>query len=51
MNAILIMSKEGSQQFCITVHPQLMSLASKLKVGYIDDLTLGGPEAQVARDD
>jgi hypothetical protein len=25
-----------------------MSLASELKVGFMDDLTLGGPEAQVA---
>ena len=49
----IIMSKEGSQQgdplgpaqFCITLHPLLMSLTSELKVGFMDDLTLGGPEA------
>ena len=53
----IIMSQEGSQQgdplgpamFCSTIQPLLLSLASELKEGYMDDLNLGGPEAQVAR--
>ena len=48
-----VMSMEGSQQgdplgpalFCTTIQPLLLSLVSELKVGYMDDLTLGGPEA------
>ena len=54
----VILSQEGSQQgdpldpalFCSTIHPLLLSLASEFKVGYMDDLTLGGPETQVALD-
>jgi hypothetical protein len=53
-----IISQEGSQQgdplgpvlFCSTIQPLLISLDSEFKVGYMDDLTLGGPEAEVARD-
>jgi hypothetical protein len=53
-----ILSQEGPQQgdplgpvqFCNTIHPMLQSLDSELKEGYMDDLTLGGPESQVARD-
>jgi hypothetical protein len=53
-----ILSREGPQQgdplgpglFCNTVQPLLQSLSSELDEGYMDDLTLGGPESQVARD-
>ena len=53
------MSKEGLQQgdpqlgpaqFCTKLQPLRMSLTSEFKGGFMDDLTLGGPEAQVARD-
>jgi len=53
-----ILSQEGPQQgdplgpalFCNTIQPLLLSLFSDFKEGYMDDLTLGGPETQVARD-
>jgi len=53
-----ILSKEGPQQgdplgaalFCNSIQPLLTSLHSELPVGYMDDLTLGGEESQVARD-
>lgn len=46
----LIQSQEGVQQgdplgpllFCLTLQPILNSLSSKLRVGYLDDVTLGG---------
>lgn len=53
-----IHSSEGPQQgdplgpllFCNSIHPLLLSLTSLLILAYMDDVTLGGPEAQVARD-
>ena len=54
----IILSQEGIQQgdplgpllFCLTVQPLLLSLQSSLTVGFMDDVTLGGPETTVARD-
>ena len=54
----IIWSRQGPQQgdpngsglFCNTIQPLLQTLQSELVEGYIDDLTLGGPEQQVARD-
>ena len=48
-----ILSQEGPQQgdplgpalFCNAIQPLLMSLTSELRVGYMDDLTIGGPES------
>ena len=53
-----IMSQEGPQQgdsldpwlFCDTIHPLLVSLNSVLRLGYMDDLTVGGPQKTVAKD-
>jgi len=53
-----VSSQEGAQQgdplgpllFCLTIHPLLSSLSSKLVIGYLDDITLGGDEATVAAD-
>jgi len=53
-----IMSQEGPQQgdplgaslFCNAAQPLLLSLTSELTEGYMDDLTIGGPESQVAED-
>jgi hypothetical protein len=52
------MSEEGPQQgdplgsveFCITIHDLLNELKSELCVGYLDDLTAGGPVQQVESD-
>ena len=46
----IIPSDEGVQQgdplgpllFCITIHPLLSSCAAELRLGYLDDITLGG---------
>ena len=54
----IVRSEEGPQQgdplgpalFCETLQPLLMSLKSALKIGYMDDLTLGGDETRVAAD-
>ena len=54
----VILSQEGPQQgdalgpllFCKTIQPLLASLHSVLKLGYMDDLTLGGPQETVAKD-
>jgi len=54
----MIMSEEGAQQgdplgpllFCVTVQPLLSSLQSPLTVGFMDDLTLGGPQSVVEQD-
>ena len=51
-------SCEGPQQgdpiglllFSNTIHPLLASLNSELTIGYLDDLTLAGPESVVADD-
>ena len=53
-----ISSQEGVQQgdplgpllFCLTIQPILSSLSSKLKVGYLDDITLGGHANAVNKD-
>jgi hypothetical protein len=53
-----IYSKEGPQQgdplgpllFCGTINKLLLSLVCKLKLAYMDDVTLGGSESQVAND-
>jgi len=53
-----IMSQEGPQQgdplsaslFCNTIQPLLQSLSSPLVSGYMDDVTIGGPEDRVASD-
>ena len=53
-----LMSNEGPQQgdpigpllFSNTIHPLLESLESELPLGYLDDLTLGGPQSVVAAD-
>jgi len=52
------MSQEGPQQgdplgpllFCNTIHPLLESLGSVLRLGYMDDVTLGGSQGIVAKD-
>ena len=54
----IIMSQEGPQQgdplgpllFCNSIHPLLISLSSALRLGYVDDVTLGGSQETVARD-
>ena len=54
----VIMSEEGPQQgdplgpllFCTTIHPLISSLGSDLTLGYLDDLTLAGPQSVVATD-
>ena len=54
----LIQSAEGVQQgdplgpllFCLVIHPILSSLTSPFKIGYMDDVTIGGNIAMVARD-
>ena len=53
-----ICSQEGIQQgdplgpllFCLTIHPILSSLSSNFIVGYMDDVTIGGPASTVADD-
>jgi hypothetical protein len=53
-----ILSREGPQQgdplgaslFCTTIQPMLASLISALVLGYMDDVTIGGTEDQVAND-
>ena len=54
----VILSQEGPQQgdplgpllFCSTIHPLISSLSSDLTLGYLDDLTLAGPQSVVAAD-
>ena len=54
----VIWSAEGVQQgdplgpllFCLVLHPILLSLDSPLKIGFMDDVTLGGDIALVAED-
>ena len=53
-----VLSQEGPQQgdplgpllFCNTIHPLLSSLKSDLKLGYMDDVSLGGPVDRVVSD-
>ena len=53
-----VISAEGVQQgdplgsllFCLTLHPLLSSLSSSLRIGYADDVTLGGDLQTVSRD-
>jgi len=53
-----LFSQEGTQQgdplgpllFCNTVQPLLLSLASEMTFGYLDDFTLAGDVATVAQD-
>lgn len=40
----------GSLCFSNAIHPVLSSLRSTLNLGYLDDVTLGGPQAVVAAD-
>lgn len=54
----IILSQEGTQQgdplgpllFSNTIQPLLHRLSSNLQLGYLDDLTLGGPIDSVCRD-
>jgi len=54
----IILFHEGTQQvdplgpllFSNTIHPLLNRLSSNLQLGYLDDLTLGGPIDSVCRD-
>jgi hypothetical protein len=54
----IILSQEGPQQgdplgpllFCTTIHPFLTSMKSHLTLGYLDDLSLAGPQSDVAAD-
>jgi len=54
----MVFSQEGPQQgdplgpllFCNTIHPLLQSLEANLSLGFLDDLSLGGPESVVADD-
>src|ERR1700730_17509329 len=54
----VVNSQEGVQQgdplgpilFCLTIHPLLSSLKSPLRVGFMDDITLGGDEDCLGQD-
>ena len=54
----ILHSAEGVQQgdplgpllFCLVIHPLVLQLESELRVFYLDDGTLGGPEADVLHD-
>jgi hypothetical protein len=53
-----LLSQEGPQQgdplgpllFCNTIHPLLLSLQADLNMGYLDDLSVGGPVDAIADD-
>jgi len=40
----------GPLLFCLAIQPLLTSLKSPFSSGYLDDLTVGGPEVLVASD-
>ena len=40
----------GPLFFCLALHPLLLSLQSELIIGFIDDITVGGPKSVVTRD-
>ena len=40
----------GPLLFCLAIQPILDFLSSPLKVGYLNDVTLGGPELTVEAD-
>ena len=40
----------GPLLFCLSIHPFLESMNSELVIGYMDDITIGGPESTVAND-
>ena len=40
----------GPLLFGYTIHPLITSLSSDLTLGYLDDLTLAGPQSVVAAD-
>ena len=40
----------GPLLFCNTIHPLLQSLEENLSLGFLGDLSLGGPESVVADD-
>ena len=50
----IVLSEEGTQQgdpissmlFCNTIHPVLSSLEASMKLGYLDDVNLGGTVKQ-----
>jgi hypothetical protein len=54
----IIDSSEGIQQgdplgpllFCLAIHPILQNCHSELCIGYLDDVTLGGPIDSITRD-
>jgi hypothetical protein len=53
----IVLSCEGVQQgdplgplFCLAIHPLLTTLTSKLRIGYLDDITLGGSKDSVCAD-
>ena len=54
----IIWSEEGVQQgdplgpilFCLAIHPIFLLLSATLRVGYMDDITLGGDIARVKED-
>jgi len=40
----------GPVLFCLTLHPILTSLTSELRLGYLDDVSLGGDESSILHD-
>ena len=40
----------GPLLFCITLHPLLEELLSDLRIGYLDDISLGGDGVDLALD-
>ena len=54
----MVMSREGVQQgvplgpllFCLTIHPVLTSLNSEFKIGYLNDILIGGETVTMSND-